>query len=1044
MNPARLPDPQEARPGGVPPALLARALQLGREGPLHDSIRLLKEILARSPGEHAAAAMLADVLARLGRYEQAAVVLEEAIRAGGERAARALGGQLAELGEVRRDLERVAEGRWRPEGFLSEAIVPDGEGGYLVDSLGFPGQWEVESAKPGRLAPGAWLRLMKSLAHCVGELPVRRAGRGPLLPEGVIRVGNAASDATLTLVPRGAGAGISLEVGEEFLRLPRVVQRQRLARLLEQASATLAPPGVAVGAPGSFPALSSGAPRVLLVSLSLASDYGIQVLRDRLRDRGTAAECLFVRDLGMLREYLALAAGMPAFGGAPPHLVAVSVIDAVLEAANLTLEGLRAVLPDAWTVIGGPSSQTPEQLACLLPAFDVLLRGDADESLPELARVLGSRPRSEGLTPGQRDALRRWAGGIVVQTPAWILVKDLSQTPVPGAYHLPHPEGKRTISYWQTSRGCPYDCRFCYGWSGKRYRVVVPWRETEEERRGPLDRRSARAMVEWLVRRLADELDAEPSELEGQLAAAARVGEPLVFPGLPESIFIVIEDDDFLIRRERVREFKEQATALGLPKYFHFSAITSVRTLFRGGDDLDVEVIGWLKGLNFRSLDLGSDGLCQAVIDENQKGYTLDRHVIPANEYLQKQGIFAFNNTIVTTPYTTLPEFIETLIYYSVCPYPINTALEIGIMGHIGTRYTNEDLVNARFDWRGAEGEDRGHYQLLDNYRVPLGFPEYSLNDSGMISYADPTVRDLVLKFPRRQIWKYFSEGDLPTDEVDRVVEGWRRLPEGREEFSALGEALALLRERNPSWDALYAFATVKEEMDLLDLGSFRKYYRLLVADEVASQTSFRQAADARWSAQHEEEQGRLERAEAELRSLVERLPWYPRARRDLIGLLGREGKLAQAVEHFVAYQRVEPDLAFCYLFIEQLSSALGVREARAKRRAWFHIPRYDTLSPFWYLLARLKDCVGGRCAEPFRLISGGPAELENFYQVMDRWSTPSLAEALRREAALLEERLGGGPPGRVTVCGIPVELAEGNRLILDLRRVHPAAPVLV
>ena len=72
--------------------------------------------------------------------------------------------QLKDLAQMAAALNQVNRDRFDEHSFLARAVVPDGEGGYFVDTLGFPGLWEVEILTSREVENGALLRLAKSLA----------------------------------------------------------------------------------------------------------------------------------------------------------------------------------------------------------------------------------------------------------------------------------------------------------------------------------------------------------------------------------------------------------------------------------------------------------------------------------------------------------------------------------------------------------------------------------------------------------------------------------------------------------------------------------------------------------------------------------------------------------------------------------------------------------------------------------------------------------------------------------------------------------------
>ncbi len=130
-------------------------------------------------------------------------------------------------------------------------------------------------------------------------------------------------------------------------------------------------------------------------------------------------------------------------------------------------EALRQICPNATIVFGGPqASATDEETLVAFPWVDMILRGEAENSIVPLINCLQSGGDLE-LAPGL--SWRR--GGKFVRNPDAPVVTDLDALPFP-AYHL-YPVSKmvniyntrknRTVESFplETGRGCPFRCTFC-------------------------------------------------------------------------------------------------------------------------------------------------------------------------------------------------------------------------------------------------------------------------------------------------------------------------------------------------------------------------------------------------------------------------------------------------------------------------------------------------------------------------------------------------------------------------------------------------------
>lgn len=127
------------------------------------------------------------------------------------------------------------------------------------------------------------------------------------------------------------------------------------------------------------------------------------------------------------------------------------------------LPRVRAALPEALLVLGGPDVY-PQARRVLEahPAADVVVMGEGELTLPRL--LLAGRDRAAWKEiPG----LAFLEGGAYVQTPDAPLLADLDALPSPyltGA--TPVDERHQRVTF-ETSRGCPFDCKFC-DWPGRR------------------------------------------------------------------------------------------------------------------------------------------------------------------------------------------------------------------------------------------------------------------------------------------------------------------------------------------------------------------------------------------------------------------------------------------------------------------------------------------------------------------------------------------------------------------------------------------------
>ncbi|MGC8825486.1 MAG: B12-binding domain-containing radical SAM protein [Anaerolineae bacterium] len=142
------------------------------------------------------------------------------------------------------------------------------------------------------------------------------------------------------------------------------------------------------------------------------------------------------------------------------------------EIMTLLRAGTRAPM-----VLGGPHATVfPERTLQEQPALDYLVFGEGEETMLELMEVIEGR-RDPAAVAGlcyRRD-------GEVICNPARPLIRDLDALPFPARhlfqlerYPLYAPDGGRMLTVL-TSRGCPYNCSYCFkGIVGRTYRQRSP------------------------------------------------------------------------------------------------------------------------------------------------------------------------------------------------------------------------------------------------------------------------------------------------------------------------------------------------------------------------------------------------------------------------------------------------------------------------------------------------------------------------------------------------------------------------------------------
>ena len=127
---------------------------------------------------------------------------------------------------------------------------------------------------------------------------------------------------------------------------------------------------------------------------------------------------------------------------------------------------IKQGIPDIPLVAGGPHpSSIPERTLQELPALDIIIRGEGEETLKELAEAM-----NEGRTFGHIPGLCYRAEKVAIRTPDRAFIQDLDRLPFPAweyfdmtKYNVFHIHGMQQAPTFAllSSRGCPNFCTFC-------------------------------------------------------------------------------------------------------------------------------------------------------------------------------------------------------------------------------------------------------------------------------------------------------------------------------------------------------------------------------------------------------------------------------------------------------------------------------------------------------------------------------------------------------------------------------------------------------
>jgi radical SAM superfamily enzyme YgiQ (UPF0313 family) len=143
---------------------------------------------------------------------------------------------------------------------------------------------------------------------------------------------------------------------------------------------------------------------------------------------------------------------------------------------------VKRARPTSVVVLGGPQASVVDVSTLrAFPWIDVVVRGEAEQSLPELVEAL-TRRGSLASVPG--ITFRHREDGEIVRNPDAPLILDLDTLPFP-AFHLFPDVGHCRHFPLELGRGCPFSCTFCStnDFFRRRFRLKSPAQMISDMRR---------------------------------------------------------------------------------------------------------------------------------------------------------------------------------------------------------------------------------------------------------------------------------------------------------------------------------------------------------------------------------------------------------------------------------------------------------------------------------------------------------------------------------------------------------------------------------
>lgn len=148
------------------------------------------------------------------------------------------------------------------------------------------------------------------------------------------------------------------------------------------------------------------------------------------------------------------------------------------QATNMVCN-IRSIRKNTTIILGGILPTTVPEFALSKTGADICVKGEAELTIVKLIECLENDPSSLSKIPG---IVYKTKDGGIIDTGTGELERDLSKILSP-AYHL-FPQNRLMSQYFYpqdegcivadvlTSRGCPFNCNFCYTVSKPRYREI--------------------------------------------------------------------------------------------------------------------------------------------------------------------------------------------------------------------------------------------------------------------------------------------------------------------------------------------------------------------------------------------------------------------------------------------------------------------------------------------------------------------------------------------------------------------------------------------
>ncbi|HQB83398.1 MAG TPA: radical SAM protein, partial [Candidatus Rifleibacterium sp.] len=248
-----------------------------------------------------------------------------------------------------------------------------------------------------------------------------------------------------------------------------------------------------------------------------------------------------------------------------PDFIGISALTTKFGSVIQTARFCREVLPGVPIIVGGAHASTMPALTASIPEVDYVLRGESDESLPELLNAI----RNHG-DLSKVGSLTWKKNGQMVHNPDRPFTQNLDSLALPDRSALLNPEhySSEDMGVILTSRGCPFRCSYCFHMWERRVRF-----------------RSVESVISEIM---------EVHKAYGTTQFS-------------------LKDDSFTVRRKHVLDLCEAFKKL--PFKITFNCTTRV-------DILDDELVAAMKAAGLAQLSVGIESGSAAILKETDKDIT--------------------------------------------------------------------------------------------------------------------------------------------------------------------------------------------------------------------------------------------------------------------------------------------------------------------------------------------------------------------------------------------------------------------------------------